>query len=103
VMLFWSFLKVCPIHFHFLILISLLIGIFCVVSHNSLLLIVFGQHILNMLRRHRLTNVCNLLMVSCAVFQVSHPYNHTLITLLLKILSFGDLILGLYKYFHYIT
>jgi hypothetical protein len=45
VMLFWPFLKVFPIHFHFLILISLLLGICCVVSHNSLLLIVFGHHI----------------------------------------------------------
>jgi hypothetical protein len=88
VMLFWSFLKVCPIHFHFLILISLLIGICCVVSHNSLLLIVYGHHILNLLWRHRLTKICSLLMISCVVFQVSHPYNNTLITLLLDILSF---------------
>jgi hypothetical protein len=75
VMLFWSFLKVCPIYFNFLILISLLIGICCVVSHNLLLLTVFGHHILNMLRRHRLTKVCSLLMVSCFVFQVSHTHN----------------------------
>jgi hypothetical protein len=86
-MLFWSFLKVCPIHFHFLILISLLIGICCVVSHNSLLFIVVGQHVMNMLRRYRLTNVCSLLMLSCAVFHVSHPYNNTFITLLLNILN----------------
>jgi hypothetical protein len=87
-MLFWSFLKVCPIHFHFLILISLLIGICCVVSHNSLLLIVFGRHILNMLQRHRLTKDCNFLMISYVAFQASNLYNSTLITLLLNILSF---------------
>jgi hypothetical protein len=88
VMLFWSFLKVCPIHFHFLILISLLIGICCVVSHNSLLLIGFVHHILNMLQRHWVTKVCSLIMISCVVFHVLHPYNNTLITLLLNILSF---------------
>jgi hypothetical protein len=66
VMLFWSFLKVCPIHFHFLMLISLLIGICCVVSHNSLLLIVSGHHILNMLRRHWLTKMrFSILLVNC--------------------------------------
>jgi hypothetical protein len=44
VMLFWSFLEVCPIHFHFLIYISLSTGICCVVSHSSLFVMVFGGH-----------------------------------------------------------
>jgi hypothetical protein len=88
VMLFWFFLKVCLIHLHFLILISLLTGICYVVSNNSLLLIVFGHHSLNRLRRHRLTKICSLLMISCVVFHVLDPYNNTLIKLLLNILSF---------------
>jgi hypothetical protein len=64
-LLFWSFLKVRPIHFHFLIFISLSIVICCVVSHSSLFVIVFSHHILSMLRRQQLTNVCNLLIISC--------------------------------------
>jgi hypothetical protein len=52
VMLFWSILKVRPIHFHFLIFISLSIGICCVASHSSLFVMVFGHHIFCMLRRH---------------------------------------------------
>jgi hypothetical protein len=71
--LFCSFLKVCPIHFHFLIFISLSIGICCVVSHSSLFVLVLGHHILSMLRRHQLTNICNLLTVSCVIFHVSQP------------------------------
>jgi hypothetical protein len=35
-----------------------------------LLVIVFGHCILNMLGRHRLTKICNLLMSSCFAFQV---------------------------------
>jgi hypothetical protein len=90
VMLFWFFLKVCPIHLHFLILIPLLIGICYVVSHNSLLLIVFGHHSLNRLRRHRLIKICSLLMISCVVFHVLHPYNNTLIKLLLNTIRLGS-------------
>jgi hypothetical protein len=80
VLLFWSFLKVCPISFHFLIFISLSICICYVVSHRSLFVMVFGHHILSMLRRHWLTNVCNLLIICCVIFHVSHPYSSTLIT-----------------------
>jgi hypothetical protein len=101
VMLFWYFCKVCSIHFYFLILISLLIGICCIVSHNSLLLIVFGHHILNMLRRHWLTVVCNLLTMSSCCLPGFAPVQQHICNITFKYSKFCslmDLVLCPYRF-----
>jgi hypothetical protein len=87
VMLFRSFLKACLIIYIFHLNFTANWNLLCCFPY-SLLVTVYGHHVLNTLRRHRLKIVHNLLMVSCVTFQVSHPHNNTLKTLLLNILSF---------------
>lgn len=85
-----SFLSVCPIHFHFLSLISLSMSLGACLHrfHSRLLLMVLGQKILHILRKHRFTNTCNMLIMFFVNRQVSHSYSNTDFTLELKTRSF---------------
>ncbi|KAH9584739.1 hypothetical protein MS3_00000245 [Schistosoma haematobium] len=82
-----AFLNVCPIHFQRFFLISSSIGIWFVLSHSWLLLIVSGQRIRSILRRQLLINTCIFWMMAFAVLQVSAPYSRTVLTFVLKILT----------------
>ena len=73
----FSFLNVWPIHLNFLFLISRFISSWSVTLHKSLLEIMFGQHILKIYLRHRLTKICILRRISLVTSHVSHPYKST--------------------------
>ncbi|KAH9596144.1 hypothetical protein MS3_00001932 [Schistosoma haematobium] len=81
-----AFLNVCPIHFQRFFLISST-GIWFVLSHSRLLLIVFGQRIRSILRRQLLINICIFWMMAFVVLQVSAPYSRTVLTFVLRILT----------------
>jgi len=83
-----SFRNVCPIHRHFLSLISRLIGLLAVMDSRSSLLIMFGQNMLHILLRHRLTEARSFLYMVVVTFHVSLPYMRTLFTLVLNTRSF---------------
>uniref|UniRef100_A0A183L1M8 Product n=1 Tax=Schistosoma curassoni TaxID=6186 RepID=A0A183L1M8_9TREM len=67
-------------------LISSSTGIWFVLSHSRLLLIVSGQWIRSILRRQLLINTC-IYMMAFVVVQVSAPYSRTILTFVLKILT----------------
>ena len=71
------FQRVCPIHVHFLLAISLQISLFVVLSCH----LVFSMYL-----KHLLVNVCNILVVVLVTLHVSEPYSSTLFTLVLEIL-----------------
>uniref|UniRef100_A0A183K5R7 Ovule protein n=1 Tax=Schistosoma curassoni TaxID=6186 RepID=A0A183K5R7_9TREM len=77
--------SVCPIHFHRLFLISSSAGSWFVLSHCRLLLILSGQWMLSILRRHLFINTLNFLVV--VVLQVSALYSRTALTFVLKIVT----------------
>ncbi|VDP04926.1 unnamed protein product [Schistosoma margrebowiei] len=77
VMQFGDLRNVCHIHFHRHFLISSLAGSWCVLSHSRLLLMIFGQWMLSILRRQPFINTCTFLMVVVVVLQVSAPYRKT--------------------------
>jgi hypothetical protein len=77
---------VCPIHFHFLILIVFSVVSWFVISHSLSLLILFGHHIFIILCKHLFTKTCNFCINFLFIFHVSDPYNSTDLTLELKIL-----------------
>lgn len=54
VMLFVSFLRVCPIQFHFLLLMVVAMLSWFVFLHNSSFVVLMGHHSLRMYRRHLL-------------------------------------------------
>ena len=62
VMLSFGFLRVWPIHFHFLIFMSSSIGLWLVLRHNSSFVILSGQWIWRIFLRQEFTNVCTLLI-----------------------------------------
>ena len=82
-----DFLKVCPIHFQRFLLISSSAGIWFVVSHSNLLLIVSGHRIRRILHRQLLINTCIFWMMTFVVLQVFVPYSRTVFTFVLKILT----------------
>ena len=81
------FLRVCPIHFHFLALIVWVVGCCLVLLHNSLLDILFGHLMLRMFLKHLLTKVWIDLMDAAVSLQVSDPYKSTDLTLVVNILN----------------
>ncbi|KAH9595294.1 hypothetical protein MS3_00001397 [Schistosoma haematobium] len=84
-----AFLNVYPIHFQrFFFLISSSAGIWFVLSHSRLLIIVSGQRIRSILRRQLLINTCIFWMMAFVVLQVSAPYSRTVLTFVLKMLTF---------------
>ncbi|CAH8676192.1 unnamed protein product [Schistosoma rodhaini] len=82
-----DFLKVCPIHFQRFFLIFSSAGIWFVVSHSNLLLIVSGHRIRSILRRQLLINTCIFWIMAFVVLHVSAPYRRTVLTFVLKILT----------------
>uniref|UniRef100_A0A183KS16 Ovule protein n=1 Tax=Schistosoma curassoni TaxID=6186 RepID=A0A183KS16_9TREM len=77
-----AFLNVCPIHFQRLFPISPSSGIWIVLSHSRLLMMVSSRRTLSILCRKLLINTCIFV-----VLQVSAPYSRTILTLVLKILT----------------
>uniref|UniRef100_A0A183K8U1 Secreted protein n=1 Tax=Schistosoma curassoni TaxID=6186 RepID=A0A183K8U1_9TREM len=80
--------NVCSMHSHHLFLISSSAGSLFVLSHRRLLLMVYGQWMLGILRRQLFINTCTFLMVVVVVLHVSAPYySRTALTFVLKILT----------------
>ena len=79
VMLVEGFRTVCPIHLQCLIMISVSEGLWLVLCHRLLLLMVIGQRISKILRRHELIKFCTFFVVATVVLQVSEPYRRTLL------------------------
>ena len=65
--------NVCPIHLHFLFLSSISIGCCPVLSRSCLLLIVSGQWMPTMRRKHLLQKTCNFCTVVLLALQDSEP------------------------------
>ena len=86
--LFSGFRKVCPIHFHFLLLMLSSIRHCCVLSHRSSFEITSGQRTFRIFLKHLLIKVCSFLVSSFVDLHVSEPYRRTDFTFVLKILSF---------------
>ena len=77
----FPFLSVCPIQFHFRLLICVDISISSV-HHSSSFEITSGQWRFWILRKQQLTKVCSFEVVVFISFHVSDPYNNTDLTLL---------------------
>lgn len=58
-----GFLNVCPIQFHLRFFISFSIGVWLVRFHKSLFVMVFGQKIFKIFRRHLFMKTCTLFWV----------------------------------------
>ena len=84
---FWFFLRVWPIHLHFLLFIWIWTGSSFVCFQRFSLEIIFGQNIRRIFLKHLLRKTCRLLVISAVTYQVSHPYNNADLTFDLKILS----------------
>ena len=66
-----GFLRVWPIHLHFLILMSSFTGVWCVLSHSSVLLITSGQCTRSIFRRHELMKDWTLLIFCYIAYSIS--------------------------------
>ena len=75
--LFSGFRSVCPIHFHFLLLMLSSIQLWCVLPHSYSFEMTSGQQIFKIILKHLLINVCNFLISSFVDLQVSEPYGRT--------------------------
>ena len=80
VMLFGSFRSVCPIHFHFRVLMVDPTGFWFVLHHRSSLVILSGHLMRRICRRHELTKTCSLCSSPLVSRQVSEPYSSTDLT-----------------------
>jgi len=76
-----GFRSVWPIHPHRHLLISSPTFCWCVFSHKSVLLMVFGQRIWRNPLRQLLIKVCNFFLVVLVGLRVSAPYSSTYFTL----------------------
>ena len=83
-----SFLKVCPIHFHRLLLMLTWTGSWPVLCHKSRSEIFSGHWIPSICRKHLLKKTCTCLIRALVSLQVSEPYRRTDLTFQLNILSF---------------
>ncbi|VDP36639.1 unnamed protein product [Schistosoma margrebowiei] len=77
------FLNVYPIHFQHLFLISSSTESWFIISHNRLLLMVSGQRTFRMLCRQLSRSTCMVVVV----LQFSAPYNRTVLTFVLNVLT----------------
>ena len=80
------FRRVCPIHVHFLLAISLLMPCWSVLLQISLFVVLSCHFVFRMYLRHLLMNVCSIRVVVLVTLHVSEPYSSALFTLVLKIL-----------------
>ena len=87
VTLLCGFLSVCPIHFHFFLLIWIAILSSWVFAHRSSLLMVFGHLTPRMLCRQRFMKAWVLPVMFFVTLQASAPYIRTVLKFVLKILS----------------
>ena len=71
-----SLRNVCPIQFHFLLFIWFSIDFSWVILHSSSFIILLVHFILIIRLKHLFTNICSLLVIWLAVFQVSQTYNN---------------------------
>ena len=94
-MSWFDFLRVCPSHLNFLILISSPTFLCFVRRHSSSFEIKVGQNIWNIRFRHLLTNTCRNFSSLAVRNQVSEPYNKTALTLEL---NSCNLVLSLYLF-----
>jgi len=78
------FLSVCPIQFHFRLLICVDISIFPALLQISSFEITSGQWMYRIHRKQKLTKVCSFEAVVFIYFHVSDPYNNKDLTLLQK-------------------
>jgi hypothetical protein len=62
-----GFLRVWPIHLHFLFLTWMSIGSCSVISHRELFDIVSGHLMLKMRLKHLFTNLCSLFVLVCCL------------------------------------
>jgi len=76
------FLSVCPIQFHFCLLICTDISVSSALLQSTSFEITSGQWMFKILLRQRLMNTCSFDVVSFATFHVSKPYSSTAFTLL---------------------
>jgi len=81
------FLCVCPILFHFCLLVYVDISIFPVFLQSSSFEITSSQCMFRICRKHWLTKVCSFEVLVFISFHVSDPYNNTDLTLLRKMQS----------------
>ena len=81
------FLSVCPIQFHFCLLICMDISISPVLLQSSLFEIISSQWMFRIHHKQRLTKICSFEAVVFISFRVSDPYNNTDLTLLQKMQS----------------
>jgi len=92
------FLSICPIQFHFRLLIVMDISVSPVLLQSSSFEITSSQWMFRIRRKQRLTKVCSFEMLVFISFHVSDPYNNTDLTLLQKM---GSLVLvDILLFFH---
>ena len=85
VTLLGCFRRVCPIHVHFLLAVSLLVLCWSVLQ-ISMFVVVSCHLVFRMYLRHLLMNVCSIRVVVLVTLRVSEPYSSALFTLVLKIM-----------------
>ena len=78
------FRRVCPIHIHFHLAISLLMLCWSVLLQISLFVVLSWELVFRMYLRHLLVNVCSIRVVVLFALHVSQPYSSSLFTLVLK-------------------
>ena len=77
----FPFLSLCPIHFHFRLLICMDISISSVLLQSSSFEITSGQWMFRILRKQRLTKICGFEVVVFISFHVLDPNNNTDLTI----------------------
>ena len=87
-LLFFSIRRICPTHFHLLILTSVLIVFNFVFARISRFDTTYGHRICRIRLKHLKKNVSNFLLSPSLIFHVSLPYNNTGLTSVLKSLNF---------------
>ena len=83
----FPFLSVCPIQFHFHLMICVDISFSPILLQSSSFEITSSQWMFRILHKQQLTKVCNFEVVVFISFRVSDPYNSTELTLLWKMRS----------------
>ena len=85
-----SLRNVCSIQFHFLLFIWFSVDFWWAILHSSLFVISLVHFIFIIHLKHLFTNICSLLVIWLAVFQVSQAYNNTDFTFVLNIRFYNN-------------